>query len=325
MKRYYETKVTPDMLETDFTQRNKRSMLKTLFYYATGLMCVIAFYYTQGWFGLNIPFVLVLVLVLGLLTTYSVITMQSHLDLVTSIEFQNALFSSAFREGKLFSLIVSNDEQMYYADADFCKLYPALAKGNGQILDQLIQDSDDPIDNNAMLQNALLRREQATFDIYVNHEQSRVKARLTMTPLQRPRGYFYVSARRYVEHRSSRDEPLHQEPRPQELEAVLDMLVTQAEDAIYILNSNGQIMTASPAFLALLETSLTDIAGSFVTNHLFNPPQKDASALASTTFEGQKLSFRKKSGDILLAEVTHTPVGGSGQQVWMTVGKVVVR
>jgi hypothetical protein len=132
-------------------QDKRRAILKIAGFYIFGILFIVLTYYAQDYTAINVPFLLVLILVFAGLTVYSVSLMRGQLDLVSSVEFQNAIFASAFSEGKLFSLIVSFDEEMYYADAGFYKLYPHLTRQGGHVLDEIVKYADDPLENKARL------------------------------------------------------------------------------------------------------------------------------------------------------------------------------
>lgn len=309
MTRYYEMNMNvARQNSTDFVHRKRYSGLwQSILFYIIGAIAIIIASFYRDIIGGDIPFIMLTMLVIGLLTFHSLLTVQRHLDLVLSIEFQNALFSSAFKDGKIFSIIVSQDDQLFYADPGFNELYPKVSKQNSQILDSIVQRSDTPQENLDALNHALIQKDRASMDIYINLEGEKSKARLTITPLTRPNGYFFVSARLYQEHRS---EPAQTH---QNSEAVLLYTLSQhMSDAVYILNKDKNIVHAThPLISALGYDKAQDIHNIPITNLLFNYKAKeDSDDVMQQPLQDATVSFRKKTGAIMQASLTQHPITG---------------
>ena len=197
MTRYYELNVDPKFTaEADFVYRKRDSHIaSTIGWFTLGAVVLLLIHiYAPSIGGTWISGILMAAVICAL-GAYTVVIVQRHLDLVTSIEFQNALFSSAFTEGSVFAMIVSEDDNMYYADPSFYRLFAHLAKSRSQILDRIVQQSHNPQYNLDKLNHAMLERVYETMDIMLEIDGEMRAAIMTIIPISRPSGYFFISAK----------------------------------------------------------------------------------------------------------------------------------
>ncbi len=324
MTRYYETTAKSDVSrESDFIYRNRSaSVWRTGLYYLVGIIAIVFVYLLRRNIGGDVTFLAAVVLILGGLTVHSMVTVQKHLDLVTSIEFQNALFSSAFREGKLFSMIVSQDDQMYYADGGFYQNFPELAKSRGQVLDAMVQKSQHPEDNLSRITNALVNRTQQDLTLLLEIEEKQQACRVTIIPLPRPSGYFFVSAAL-----TDKDdhELLPQSMSREETENILTALFAHVSDIAYMLDMNGRIIHCTQSFAeALRYTSPCDIRGQYLVSLL--PEHQDSlpAAFALKELNHTLLVFRCNNGAMREAHVSHICVKDRHQSPYLTLGNLAL-
>lgn len=322
MPRYYEVNVDPKFkAENDFVHRKRHgSLWRTGILYVIGMIFIIFSSLYREHIGGDISFLLFTTIVIGMLTFHSIITVQKHLDLVLSIEFQNALFSSAFKEGKIFSMIVSQDDQLFYADPEFYRLYPHLVKQNTQILDAIAQTSDTPQENLEALNLSLINKTRETLDIYVNIDDKYTKARLTIIPLARPDGYFFVSARIYHENRKAHHHEAEKYAQPNvhneraDAETILDALTQHMSVPAYILSDDGLLQYVTHPFAQMLEynsvdelrhTTISELLGEgqhLSVNHLFHTNEP----------VDESVFFVTQSGIRKYVTLSHKPIGSSG-------------
>ncbi len=318
MVRYYEAgNISIAKKQADFIFRRRHgSIVRTFICYGLGLLTIFIFAYFKELIGGDIGFLTVITLILSALTLISVVTLQKHLDLVTSIEFQNALFSSAFREGKLFSLIVSQDDQMYYADTGFYKLFPDLVKNSSQVLDAIVTDSNSPQANLQRLNHVLIAKEQATFDVNILKDDQRMKARMSIIPLPRPSGYFFVSARLFAE---SRDEHAPAVSRSEEAQSILSALCEQLSDLAYVLGGNGEIICCTQPFAEWIGYSaISQLEGRNISDFLKGlTPRKHSSTLSDDP-EHYQVNVQPLKGEARPAKVSHVHIRNSREDIAFT-------
>jgi hypothetical protein len=322
MTRYYETNIDPRFkAESDFVYRKRHgTLLKSIGYFSAGIGALFLLYFVKDGIGGDVPFLLGALLILIMLAVNFVVSVQRNLDLVTAIEFQNALFSSAFREGKLFSLIIGQDDEMYYADAGFYKLFPDLAKQKSRILDDIARYSENPQLNIKKITDALLSRKSEYIDITIPYDVGHIKARLIIMPLPRPSGYFFVSARKYEEHRTDIDvSSAYHTP------AIATYLLKHLDDLAYIINSDGVILAATEQLAIMLEYPNAEALYHLpLMEILFNPSEKEIGNFITVSHEDTHANIRKKSGKIQKVRLMHIPIDEGTLHTPLLLGKIIV-
>jgi PAS domain-containing protein len=325
MTRYYEALRLPNQprKQTDFIHRKRHGgIVRTVVTYIVASLLIVTLYAMKNSLGGDGIFLTVILVILGVLTLTSTITMQRHLDLVTSIEFQNALFSSAFREGKLFSMIVSQDDQMYYADPSFYKLFPELAKSGSQVLDAIVQDSAAPQANLDKLNKALITKEPDVFDVFVSKEGNRVKARMSVTPLARPAGYFFVSARLFAEVRDGVQNV--KAAQGEEAQMILDALCEQVSDMAYVLDGDGEIICCTHAFADFIGAKHTgDMVGRAFVDLLAHASAEEKERYTIEEDPSHPIAFRTRGGETKRVMVSHAHIHNGHDAVAFTLGKIL--
>jgi hypothetical protein len=324
MVRYYEaSNIAMAKKQSDFIFRRRHgSIIRTFIGYGVGLLIIGITAYLKEFIGGDFSFFVIIALILSGLTINSVITLQKHLDLVTSIEFQNALFSSAFRDGKLFSLIVSQDDQMYYADAGFYKLFPDLVKNSAQVLDAIVGDSAAPQANLQRLNHILIAKEQATFDVNVMKDDQRVKARMSITPLPRPSGYFFVSARLFAEARDGNGSTIS---RAEEAQSILSALCEQVSDLAYVLGSEREIICCTQPFAEWMGyTTMSQLEGKNIGEFMRGMSEEEWKNDIAHESQEYHVTFQKANASQQAVKISHVHIHNGQDNVAFTVGKVVV-
>lgn len=295
-----------------------RNLMQVTLFYLLGLVAIVGFYYAQDRIGVDIPFIVVVVVIFLGLSTYSIVIIRGHLDLMSSVERQNTMFSSALAEGKLFSMIVSAQEQMYYADSGFYELCPELAKRHIQVLDHLVKDSDDPLESKARLERALTKRVQEAFNIYISTYDGRIKARMTISPLQDAEGYFFVTARKFVERRMTGEGGLSPD---EAVNNVLDVVLEAVEKPAYALDSTGNVRACNKAFAQMLGVGdANTLKQTYILGLVVDANQASGEQFASSAFDQTELSFRTRDKAIKKAYIVHHVLYGKNDFPWLTVG-----
>jgi hypothetical protein len=302
MTRYYELNIdAARKAEADFVHRKRNGGLwMSLMLYCIGAFFIIIASLYREVLGGDIPFILLTLLVIGVLTFHSIITVQKHLDLVLSIEFQNALFSSAFKQGNLFSLIVSHDDQLFYADQGFGELFPALLKRKVQILDSIVGNSEYPAENLHRLNDTLLYHGTESFNVYIDINGQKVKARLKVSPISRPKGYFFVTGRLYHEDRTSQSHFVvpDSDNIPKQDQKKPKLLESYSEICAYAINQYGIITEVTDKFSEYMGYPVHEMENIMLSSLLHYHDSEFISTVGITSFEHKQIDFRNKSGDV---------------------------
>jgi two-component system, cell cycle sensor histidine kinase and response regulator CckA len=322
MTRYYEVTVDDKFkAESDFVHRKRSGTLwQTIIYYLIAICIIVALFSSgvhqtdKGLFA-----AITIISIMGLLSAYSVIALQKHLDLVTAIEFQNALFASAFREGKLFSLIISKDDQLYYADAKFYKLFPELAKNSSMVLDNIIAQSPNSSDNLQKLTQALMMREACSFDVEVEVENESELVRISLIPLPRPSGYFFVSARLFQVNRNAQSKEVV--ITPAEAEQMLSDLFNDGNEIAYLLSNDGKIVGYTEGFAELMQREGKNVEidaniTSFISHENYSNEQ-----MAKSAFNQQPIHLKSHHN---VGRLSHFYIHNHDNSPKITLGKILL-
>ena len=311
MTRYYELNIdAARKAEADFVHRKRNGGLwMSLTLYCVGAFFIIIASLYRNVLGGDIPFILLTLLVIGVLTFHSIITVQKHLDLVLSIEFQNALFSSAFKQGNLFSLIVSHDDQLFYADQGFGELFPTLLKRKVQILDSIVGNSEHPAENLHRLNDTLLYHGTESFNVYIDMNGQKVKARLKVSPISRPKGYFFVTGRLYHEERTAQSHFIvpDSDEIPKEAYQKPNLLEAYTETCAYALNQYGIITEVTEKFAQFMGYRKQEMENIMLSSLLHYHDSEFISTVGITSFEQKAIDFRGKDGDLRACNVSQQP------------------
>ena len=319
MTRYYELNIdAARKAETDFVHRKRNGGLwLSVFLYCIGAVFIIIASLYRDIIGGDIPFILMTLLVIGILTFHSIITVQKHLDLVLSIEFQNALFSSAFKQGNLFSLIVSHDDQLFYADQGFGELFPDLLKRKVQILDSIVANSEQPDENLHRLNDTLLHYGTDSFNVYIDMNGEKVKARLKVSPISRPKGYFFVTGRLYHEDRVS-----HSHFMPESGDRVQEnvmqkhsLLESFTEISAYAMNQYGIVTEVTEPFARHMGYQLIELENVMLSSLLHYPDTEFISTIGTREFEKKPVNMRTKDGELRRSYISQHAVSEATDMV----------
>jgi PAS domain-containing protein len=325
MTRYYEMNVDDKFkAESDFVYRKRNGTL-----WQTGVYYAIAAILVLGLFAMDIPKIsgiasaFVIVFVMIFLAVHSIVAIQKHLDLVTSIEFQNALFSSSFRNGKLFSLIISKYDQLYYADAKFYKLFPELIKSNGMVLDNIIAKSENAEANLQLLNDALINRNNCAVDVYIDMEGEKELVRISVIPLPRPSGYFFVSARLFQVNRSN--EVTNNYLTSEEAENLLGDLFSNKQEIAYLLDNNSNILACTEGFAGLVGVEeKQQLVGRKMIDFVAQRDNYSEQHFNHASFNHENIELKGRAERIIPANISHFYIHNHDNSPKITLGKVLL-
>lgn len=142
---------------------------------------------------------ILLIVLLGVsafVTTY----LQRQRDLVTVTEFQNTLFASAARLNWHFCLILKSDGTIAYIDPGFRNLFPQINPREFTDVEMLSRFQLLNTEQQRQF-DAAIRDQQSTLSVteLPTADGGSVKSVITLEPLARPKGYFTLRGRPYIE------------------------------------------------------------------------------------------------------------------------------
>ncbi len=199
MSRYDESQA-PETVRPDFSKRKRHGNIKVMgALYLLTLALVIASIMYRDSFGSETIFFLVLVGLVTAQTLHALYSLQRNLDLVTEVEFQNALFSSGIRKNCDFSLILKGNGNFAFTDDGFKGFFPAFSLRNNGI--EAFIDVIGLANSEAeRLAIAMREHKHERFLFPMKDENGgQHQMILNIYPLMRPKDYFLIQGRKFVE------------------------------------------------------------------------------------------------------------------------------
>lgn len=137
-------------------------------------------------------------IVIGALVTHSLLQKQRNEDLVQSTEFLNALLVGAAGANYRFFLILRSDRTVMYSSYGIRRLYPQLYSQAQNPLETFLDSSGMLKEDKERIYDALYHGTTDRFSTLMEHREGQEQFFLTVSPLDRPEGYFVLRARDYV-------------------------------------------------------------------------------------------------------------------------------
>ena len=133
------------------------------------------------------------------MTFHAIYSLQKNIDLITEIEFQNALFSSAVKKHCDFTLIIKRNGSFAYTDDGLKEFFPGFSHRQNGLQEFFeiagVSKSDAERVDDAMEQR---RNERILFPMTTANGEI-FHMILTIFPLSRPKDFYLLQGRRFVE------------------------------------------------------------------------------------------------------------------------------
>lgn len=186
----------------DFVKRSRHGSVKTI---AVAYLCLMGLVVISILAREHFPSITALIIVvcvlMGAMLAHAVYTLQRNFDLITEIEFQNALFSSSIAKHADFCLIVHSDGHFAYADRGFARVFPGFTIRE-RSLQNLLEASGVARSDAERLYDAIKCRRRDWFMFTLTDAEGKTRQMiLNLYPLPRPDGYFLIQGREVVERR----------------------------------------------------------------------------------------------------------------------------
>jgi two-component system cell cycle sensor histidine kinase/response regulator CckA len=253
-------------------------------------------------------FFFTLTLSIGTLTGLAVYFSARLRDLVMATEYQNAMLASAARLSTRFCLITKRDGSIVYIDPGFQKLFPHFMRSNDRNIETLLKGAGIQRD---MVQKIFLMLQQGANDrallAFKEDNGAPLNIMLSVDALPRPKGYFLLRGRDYVEKRTTESSPAQPEGTAP-LASALNLL----PDGLLVADGNGA--------LTYVNRTLEEWLG-FDTNEIFARPYKvghvfyqyggrDAGRLVIDDFEGD-IVLQRKDSSLITMHIRQAALGKS--------------
>lgn len=236
-------------IPNDFIRRKRHGRFAIyVVAYALAILAILILAFFHEFFGAT--FILIaIVLIFGGLTLCSLLGMQRLLDLVLSVEFQNAIFSSALTRKFDFTIIIDSEGSITYYDRGFQTYFPDIPSSGGQAVNQLLSKAGILGEKEREITNVIFSGESGHFmiDLPLSEEQTK-RFHVSFSPVIRPVGFYVLQGRTQME-RGNTDKSMNQN----DLMSIMqEALLHSLQSGAYITDHQGQLLYLNPALAQLL-------------------------------------------------------------------------
>lgn len=199
--------VTPNNFESlaaqeDFIKRRRHGNVKAIgFVYLLILSAIFLCVMFREKFPGEVAFLAVLLSLVSAMAMHAIYTLHRNIELITEVEFQNALFSSSISKHSDFCIIVRSDGNFAYTDTGFSKVFPGFTIRD-RALFTLMEVSGVARSDADRLYDAIDCKRRDWFMFTLTDTSGNVRQMiLNLYPLPRPHGFFLIQGREVIERR----------------------------------------------------------------------------------------------------------------------------
>jgi PAS domain-containing protein len=234
----------------DFIRRKRHGgVLKAFVIYFLLLIALVTYIFVRNYHNKDIVLVILLTVALSTLILHALYSIQKSLDLIMEVEFQNALFTSALNLRVDFTIIMQRNGSIVYVDHGFRNMFPEVRAIDDKVLDYLTENLRMDARAKERFFNAIRNYDFEQIMVEVARGEGKYdKYMLYMSPLPRPKGFFMIQARPYVEMRNASDVNMGPMVSGIPSQAMLDALPSSA----YMMDDSGNVTYCNPEFAQML-------------------------------------------------------------------------
>jgi len=313
---------------TDFIKRNRHDeMWIIVLIYMVGVFLILTASLNHEYFGGYVGLFFIILGVLGGLVLYALYSIQRSHDLITDIEFQNALFSSAVKKNYDFTIFLGKDGSICYADPGFKRLFPDVSLSNDHALEDFMASCRFDLHTKERMLDAILSNQHEYFLINLPQADGvEIPFHISLDTLSRPVGYFIVKGRKFIEDRNA-DNDFAESGFNESLHDILNThfipLLDQMPTGLYVATSDGHMRYMNKMLMHWLGFESGDnIANNFSFYDLiFHQNGKQASYEDLVPFN-MPMMFRCKNGHLIKINISQTVDTDSKGNVRAVMGMV---
>lgn len=199
----FSDNILGNIQDTGFIVRDRipRSLqILLLFLGIFDLICFSAYLTDDS--GVNITFLIVLLSSLGLLGGIIFFLVRRFHRVILATEFQNAMFASATQIGTRFCFITNSDGLLFYVDYGFQKVFANFVSSGSRTLKELTAFTEMSKEISNSVFETLKKGKSSNFVwSFKDASGAPVTMVTTIDAIARPKGYFMIRGRDYVQKR----------------------------------------------------------------------------------------------------------------------------
>ena len=292
----------------DFIVRKQKPHL-----YQLALIFLVAFFtifFTGQNTGSDIGyyvFLLTLLIVIGSLAWFTIYFSIQTRDTVVITEFQNALFASAAGLSSRFCFIIKRDGTIVYFDPGFQKVFPFFSKLDIRTIDGLLEESGvEPTISNQIYRTLENNLNDKLVIPFKGPRGEPMPMMVTVDALPRPRGFWVVRGRDYVESRSADGTEIGA-VNPDIMPILMMQMLSTLPIGMYATSPEGKIYFINSVMEQWLGYGENEIVsrGLSVQDIIYQLSDGRPGDIEVSDFEGE-VTFQKKTGALLKTNVTQS-------------------
>lgn len=245
---------------------------------------------------------------IGSLGWFTILFASQQRDLVLATEFQNAILASAAQLSTRFCLITKRDGSLVYFDPSFQRIFAPYMQGGNRTIDVLLENAGVAGD---VARGIISKLEQNKNDRVLFRLQDAdnevLPIMLSIEALPRPKGYFLMRGRDYIEKRNVDTD--NEQPLPGSLLHALGAL----PDGLLVTDASGTITYANSILEEWLDYRAGEIVAQKLSKHniLYQYASHNPGVMVNETYAGD-IALQRRDQSIIALQIRQAALDNQG-------------
>ncbi len=264
-------------------------------------ICFAAYLMNES--NISFGFLMILLISIGGLGFVTYFFLSRFRKLILATEFQTAIFASAAQLGTRFCFVVNGDGLIFYVDPGFQKFFSSFIDSGNMTIKSLLEFTEVSDDLRVKMFTAL--RNNKSDHVILSFKSAngeKVNIMTTIDVIPRPKGYFIIRGRDYVEKRT-----VDKTDENKNLALLYARVMYNMPVRILIIAAGGKIAHVSRELESWLGYGQDEIVQSKIMTGqiLYQYNGHDAGVLLMNNFDGE-IIFQRKDRSMIASRVHQT-------------------
>jgi PAS domain S-box-containing protein len=219
--------------------------IQIIFTFLSAFLIICLASYVTDEANTNYKFIIILVISIGMLGYATYFFFNRFRNLLLATEFQTAMLASVTQLGTRFCFIVNKDGLIFYVDSGFQKTFSTFISSGSRSLNTLFMFMELSDEFREKILDTLKRnKNERVVMSFKNGEGNIISVVTAIDVIPRPRGYFVIRGRDFVEKRSNEvngNAAASNKETPEDL-ALLDKALYNMQGGILVADNKGRIV-----------------------------------------------------------------------------------
>ncbi len=322
---YAQSEYTDMLNSTDFVRRIRHGNIRGIgIVYLIILGLIVACMVSRNFFPSETLFLVTVLALAAMVALHAIYSLQRNIDLITEVEFQNALFSSSLAKHSEFCLIVRKDGHFAYADKGFAAAFPGFTIRD-RSLQSLLETAGAARSDAERLYEAMAEKRRDWFMFTLTDTEGKTRQMiLNLYPLNRPEGFFLIQGREVVERRAgatSGAEPENTKNIGDSTYRYMLYLFNEMPMGAYVLSPSGHIRVANRVLEQWLGYETEEISRNELTfeDLLYEVDHAEAKQIDMQEYNGT-VTLARKNGSLFKARLDQHVVKDAQDNIIAVIG-----